>query len=325
MRGMKFLFRFFTLAILAAVIAVIATEFYMRAPGPLSQPVNVVIPKGTRSLATTKILGDAGVIAYPYWFYAAELAGGGVRKFKAGEYAFEPGISPAQAAAKLINGDVVVHQVTIPEGWNVREVLAALAVENVLIGDITEEVKEGSLLPETYQFTYGDTRDGIIRRMKQSMDKALDAAWLGREEGLPFATKEEALILASIVEKETGVPEERTRVAAVFINRLRKGMRLQTDPTVIYGIELEKNAPMERALTYADLERPTAYNTYVIDRLPPTPICNPGRDSIEAVMHPAKTDELYFVATGTGGHNFSSTLDEHNRNVAQYRRVLSGN
>jgi UPF0755 protein len=192
----------------------------------------------------------------------------------------------------------------------------------VLEGDITLPMEEGTLLPETYYYTYGDTRDAVITRMKQAMDNALESAWQTRKDGLPFQTKQEALILASIVEKETGVEDERARVAAVFINRLRIGMRLQTDPSVIYGIEQLNNAPMTRPLTVADLETPNNYNTYVIPGLPPTPIANPGIEAIEATLHPAETKELYFVATGTGGHRFAETLEQHNNNVAAYRAVL---
>lgn len=317
------LFRFIVFLLTIAAIAFVATQIYMRSPGPLQAEARVIIPKGTRSLETAKALAGAGVIHFPYWFYAAEIAAGETRKFKAGEYQFEAGISPAAAAGKIIRGEVVVHQVTVPEGWNMREVKAALLAEEVLTGDITREMKEGSILPETYQFTYGDTRDGVIERMQKAMTKALDDAWGKREEGLPFASKEEALILASIVEKETGVAEERPRVASVFINRLRKGMKLQTDPTVIYGIEVEKNAPLERALLYTDLAKPTPYNTYIIPGLPPGPIANPGLSAIQAVLHPEKTDYLYFVATGTGGHNFATNVEDHNRNVALYRRATA--
>ena len=201
--------------------------------------------------------------------------------------------------------------------------IPAEVIDEATEGEITRATLEGSMLPQTYHYIYGDTRDDVIARMQAAMNKALDDAWNKRAEGLPLKNKEEALVLASIVEKETGVAEERARVAAVFVNRLRIGMRLQTDPSVIYGIEQQLGDAMNRPLTRADLETPTAYNTYVIDGLPPTPIANPGISAIEAALHPAQTDELYFVATGNGGHNFAKTLEEHNANVAVYRAALA--
>jgi len=317
------LFQLALLFVLTFALVVATSAYYMRTAGNFTSETSVIIPKGTGSLQTVGALAEAGVLRFPYWFYAVQVAIGNTKKFKAGEYAFAAGSTPAQIQEKLVAGEVVVHKITLPEGWNVREAKALLLNDKILSGDITREMKEGSLLPETYQYTYGDTRDGMIARMQAGMIEALKDAWDNREEGLPIANKQEALILASIVEKETGVAGERPHVASVFINRLRKGMRLQTDPTVVYGIEQEKNAPMSRALTYADLEKPTPYNTYVIPALPPAPICNPGLDAIEAVLNPAKTDDLYFVATGHGGHNFSSTLDEHNRNVDAYRKAVN--
>ena len=201
----------------------------------------------------------------------------------------------------------------------VREVLTLLKEEPLLEGEVSGDIPEGSLLPQTYHFTYGDQRSTLIDRMRSGMTQTMGELWDKRKPGLPFETQQQALTLASIVEKETGIDSERPRVAAVFINRLRKGMRLQTDPTVAYG--LEKTGAASHTLTLADLRTPTPYNTYLIDGLPPTPIANPGRAAIEAVLNPADTNDLYFVATGTGGHNFSATLEQHNkRNVqAGYR------
>lgn len=306
----------------AAGAATFGAAYYYVTDGDTAQETSVVIPKGMKSYQTAQELAKAGVIRHPYLFLAIEYASGHTRQYKAGEYQFRARISPTEVSRKLTSGDVVIHKVTIPEGWSVREVRAALQAEPVLEGDITMTLAEGSILPETYHFIRGETRNAVIGRMQASMEKVLGEAWDKRAEGLPLASKQEALILASIVEKETGVPEERARVAAVFINRLKLGMRLQTDPSVVYGIEQATNDKMNRALTIADLEQPSPYNTYLIPALPPAPIANPGRDAIHATLHPAQTDELYFVATGNGGHNFSKTLEEHNQNVAAYRAVL---
>ncbi|MDX2074303.1 MAG: endolytic transglycosylase MltG [Alphaproteobacteria bacterium] len=298
--------------------------YYYSAPGTLVQKTNVFIRKGMRSQETAHALAEAGVIRFPQAFYAIHVATGQSKKFKAGEYAFPPGISPKEVAEKLVSGDVVVHKITIPEGWSMREIRAAILLETLLEGDITRPMPEGSVLPETYHYVYGDTRDEVVVRMQLAMRKALEHAWENRAEGLLLASKEEALVLASIVEKETGVADERPRVAAVFVNRLKRGMRLQTDPSVVYGIEQKLGDAMNRPLTRADLEAPTPYNTYVIPGLPPTPIANPGIGAIEAALHPLASDELYFVAIGdgSGGHRFSKTLDEHNKNVAAYRAAL---
>jgi len=178
---------------------------------------------------------------------------------------------------------------------------------------------EGELLPETYALTRGETKNDLIRRMIADQQKVLDELWDARALELPISTKQEAVILASIVERETGVASERPRIAAVFVNRLKKGMRLESDPTIIYG--LTKGEPLGRGLRVSELRKETPYNTYVINGLPPTPIANPGKDAIAAVLNPAETDEIFFVADGTGGHVFASTLREHNKNVAQWRRI----
>lgn len=317
--------RSFIIFLLLVLIAAGAAGFalvYDVSPNSNTQATTLIIRKGTPSPAIAQSLAGSGIIRYPYVFLALHYATGETRQFKAGEYVFEAGITPKDVARKLVAGDVVVHKITIPEGYNVREVKELLAAESVLEGDVPADVAEGSLLPETYHFTYGDTRAAVIKRMQTAMQEVLADSWSKRTEGLPFKSPQEALILASIVEKETGVESERARVAAVFINRLNRGMRLQTDPSVVYGIEQQTGTKMEQSLTYADLEKPTPYNTYVIDGLPPTPIANPGMEAIRAVMQPLKTDELYFVATGNGGHNFAKTLDEHNRNVAAYRKAL---
>jgi UPF0755 protein len=204
-----------------------------------------------------------------------------------------------------------------------EQIVARLLDSQILTGPIKEIPREGSLLPNSYNFRRGDTREVAIQRMQQAQAQLVKEVWERRARDLPLRTPEQLVILASIIEKETGRPEERTRVAAVFVNRLKQKMRLQTDPTVIYGIAPGKGS-IGRPLTRADLERPTPYNTYVIDSLPPGPIANPGRASIEAAANPARTKELYFVADGSGGHVFAETYEQHQRNVARLRRIEQG-
>ena len=320
---MKFILSTLFILILLAAIGAAATYRYMHTPNGLTADTTVIIRKGTGSQAIIEELGRAGVVRFPYVFFAAQYALGNTRQFKAGEYAFAAHMTPLAVAKKLMAGDVVIHKITIVEGWSVREIRAGLQAESVLEGEISRAMPEGSVLPETYHFTYGDTRDALVARMQKAMDEALENAWQTRASDLPLKSKEEALTLASIVEKETGVADERARVAAVFINRLRLGMRLQTDPSVIYGMVQQQNAPLERPLTRTDLEVPTAYNTYLISGLPPSPIACPSKAALLDTLHPQETNELYFVATGTGGHTFAKTLEEHNRNVAAYRAALA--
>jgi UPF0755 protein len=225
--------------------------------------------------------------------------------------------------AMLAKGETVARRLTVAEGLTVSEIFQLLQSTDGLAGELPPPPAEGSLLPETYFYAFGDSRVGLVRRMEDAMRQTLDELWPQRAEDLPLRTRREALILASIVDKETGVADERDRVAAVFINRLRRGMRLQADPTVIYGLT-EGNGALGRELNRQDWEHDSAYNTYQIDGLPPGPIGNPGRASIEAVLRPAPVDYLYFVADGTGGHVFARTLAEHNRNVAQWRKIKNG-
>ena len=211
---------------------------------------------------------------------------------------------------------------TVPEGLTSQEVVSILNGAYGLVGEITATPPEGSLLPETYRYIYGDTKAEMIRRMSKAMEDELDVLWAGRDPSVPFHSPDEAVILASLVEKETAVPAERSRIAGVFLNRLKRGMRLQSDPTVAYG--LDQGGSLGRALTRDDLKAANPYNTYQIDGLPPGPIANPGKDALSAVLHPQATDELYFVADGTGGHSFAKTLNEHNQNVRQWRRLRKG-
>ncbi len=302
------------------LIAMYAWDYY-ESPGPLAQETTVIFKRGTGFRPIVLRLEEQGVIEHPLIFKGMAALMGQGRRFKAGEYRFPEGASPRLIMEMLAEGRVVAHKLTVPEGLKVREVVELLKKEPSLEGEVPEGIKEGSLLPETYHFVYGDTRADLVARMQAEMNKTLNALWAARAEGLPLASPEQALVLASIVEKETNIEEERGRVAAVFINRLKKPMRLQSDPTTVYGLERQLGAPMSRPLTFDDLKSKTPYNTYVIDGLPPTPIANPGSASIAAVLNPPQTKDLYFVATGNGGHVFSETLKAHNQNVSAYRKV----
>lgn len=292
----------------------------LTAQGPLQQTKNVVIPRGAGPATMSKLLQEEGVIAHPRLFRVALMIDPSPKPIKAGEYEV-PAHTSMQALVELLqSGKVVQRRLTIPEGMTTPEVLELVRKTEALTGDITLDVKEGDLLPETYFYSRDDTRDGLLLRMKEAMEKTLDEAWRKRAAGLPLANKREALILASMIEKETAVPSERTRVAAVFINRLRRRMKLESDPTTIYGLT-EGKAPLGRDLTRADLQSNTPFNTYVITGLPRGPICNPGRASIVAATHPARDRSLFFVADGQGGHAFALTLPEHNRNVERWRQI----
>jgi len=241
---------------------------------------------------------------------------------KAGEYFFTKDTTPLQILQKLKNGDVFFRKLTFSEGLSNDSIFKIIDGAIGLVGELpSEEIAEGTLLPETYLYTYGDTKRSVIARMQKAMTDYFDKEWENRAENLPFKTKQEALSLASIVEKETGIPEERGLVASVFINRLKRGMRLQSDPTVIYAFT-RGNKDLEREIRKSDLNMMSEYNTYIIKGIPKKPIANPGKDSIRAVLNPEKTEYLFFVATGSGGHNFSKTLGEHNEFVKKYRRTL---
>ena len=289
-------------------------------PGPLAGATTLVIHKGAGVEGIAATLFDAGVIDDRFLFEAGARLSGRGRVMRAGEYRFPAGVSTDRAIALLARGDTVKRKLTVAEGWTVSEVLALIRSDDGLTGELPVGVEEGSLLPETYYFSLGDSRAALIGRMREAMKTTLGALWDGRAPGLLLASPQQALVLSSIIERETALPSERARISAVFHNRLRRGMRLQSDPTVAYALTLGK-APLDRSLARSDLRIDSPYNTYRVYGLPPTPIANPGRASIEAALRPAETDELYFVADGTGGHAFARSFTEHLKNVARWRRI----
>ncbi|MET0155173.1 MAG: endolytic transglycosylase MltG [Rickettsiales bacterium] len=316
--------RVFLTAVFLCFSAALATCAWVYAywthPGPLTSPRNVVIAPGASVSGVAALLSREGVLRYPFAFRALIRIGDLSSQIKAGEYQFSPGASPSEILRKLRSGDVLRRFVTVPEGWTSAQATVWLDAMDALEGEIPEGVKEGELLPETYDYVKGQTRASLIGRMRGAMAGALAELWKARDPDLPFSTPDEALTLASIVEKETGRPEERRMVAAVFVNRLKKGMRLQSDPTTIYAVTRGQYV-LDRPLSRKDLANPDPYNTYVAPGLPPGPICNPGRPSIDAVLHPADIDAVFFVSDGTGGHSFSDNLKDHNDNVKRLRAV----
>jgi UPF0755 protein len=309
----------FAAALFAGGVVIWGKDTFNKA-GPLADETVLIIKRGAGLRTIAAQLENAGIIRYPLLFVAKAKWSDAHRDLKAGEYAFTPGTSPASVLAKIRKGNVIVHQITIPEGLTSLQAVALVRATPALQGNITDVPTEGSLLPETYDYINGDTRTSLILRMKKARENMLAGLWKSRAKGLPISDPQAASILASIVEKETGRSSERARVAAVFINRMRRGMRLQSDPTVVYALTGGKG-PLGRSLTRTDLAVDNPFNTYVIKGLPPGPIANPGAASLAAVLQPAKTSELYFVADGTGGHAFAKTLREHNRNVARWRKL----
>lgn len=292
-------------------------------PGPLATSTVFAVPKGESGSATAERLEQEGIIADRRVFmtgilYFKYLKGQG--SLKAGEYEFRKYASMRDVLDTLVEGKSIEHKVTLAEGLTSYQIVQKLMAHPELRGEITEIPPEGSLLPDTYKFGTNDTRQDIIERMRAAQAKFLAKVWPRRDPDIVVTTPEEALILASIVEKETGRADERQRIASVFQNRLRKKMRLQSDPTIIYGLVGGK-AVLDHPIQQEEIDRDTAYNTYKINGLPPTPIANPGRAAIEAVLRPAKTNDLYFVADGTGGHAFAPTLEAHNKNVAGWRKI----
>lgn len=315
-----FLRRILLLAVIAALLFTATSAYFYRAPQAYAEKTVMLAP----GIGVRGILRElhAQALVPPVWLVALPvLISGDYRSLKAGEYRFVEDLSPAQMLRQIARGQIVVHQLTIPEGWNVAQIRAAFMAEPLLSGELPASIAEGSVFPDTVRFNRGEERGAVLARLQRQRQVHLAAAWETRDDIAPIMTPEQALILASIVERETGVAEERALVAGVFLNRLRRGMKLQSDPTVVYGIEAQTGRPLGRALTSADLQADTPYNSYTREGLPPTPICNPGAAAINAVLHPAATDALFFVATGYGGHRFSATMQDHTANVVEYRKA----
>jgi UPF0755 protein len=291
-----------------------------RQPGPLAEERVVVIPRGSGLVQISRQLAEAGVVTNPWLLMVAGTVVRSGAELRAGEYAFAAGIPVLGVLEQLRRGRTVMHKLTVAEGLTVAQVVALLRAEPALSGELAEAPAEGSLLPDTYHFALGDSRAGLVQRMQTAMSAALAEHWTVRSAAVSLQRPEQAIVLASIVEKETGVAGERARIAGVFYNRLAHGMKLQSDPTVIYGLSGGQGA-LGRPLTQADWRSDTPFNTYQIEGLPPAPIANPGRAALKATLNPEKHEYLYFVADGSGGHAFAKTLADHNHNVAHWRQV----
>jgi UPF0755 protein len=291
-------------------------------PGPLQTARTVVVKEGSSLARIAEQLEASGVIDSELLFRIGVRGYGVAENLKPGEYAFTPGMSMYDVMETIRTGKGILYKITFPEGLTSYQIVEKLKQDTILTGDLPAEIPpEGTLLPDTYPYQRGATRAEILELMRRAHDRLIEETWNERIDGLPLKTPDEMVTLASIVEKETGKADERPRVAAVFINRLNQGMRLQSDPTILYGIFGGKGRPADRAITRSDIDTPTPYNTYQIDGLPPGPIANPGRAALEAVSNPSRTKELYFVADGTGGHVFAENLDEHNENVKRWRAI----
>jgi UPF0755 protein len=293
----------------------------LESAGPLAEDKIVNIPARSKTREIAETLQREGVIDINPWvFMGAAFALRASSELKPGEYAFQKNASLRDVIGTIVEGKVVQHAVTIPEGLTSEQIVARLSENDIFAGTVREMPREGTLLPETYKFPRGTTREQVIQRMQQSQKRVLGEIWERRNPDVPLRTPEQLVTLASIIEKETGKADERSRVAAVFVNRLRQRIKLQSDPTIIYGLVGGKGT-LGRPIKRSEIQQPSPYNTYVVDGLPPGPIANPGRASLEAAANPARTRDLYFVADGTGGHAFTETYDQHQKNVAKLRTL----
>ena len=304
----------------AGIAAWIYLDQNFESGNTLGVPRTVVLAPGSGVWEIAEALYEAGVVNDPNVFAVGVWQSGHSGALKAGEFDFPPGVTPRQAMEIIRAGKIVEHRLTIPEGLTSADIARLLESAEALDGEVADIPLEGALLPETYYYRRGDSRADLIHRMEAGMHSLIAELWPNRASDLPFETPEQALVLASIVEKETALAAERRHVAGVFVNRLRKNMRLQSDPTVIFAVT-GGETPLARPLSKADLSLESPFNTYRHKGLPPRPIAHPGRDSLAAVLNPLATDALYFVADGSGGHAFAATLAEHNKNVARWRKL----
>jgi UPF0755 protein len=311
--------------LLVLMIGVGGGYFYgkqkLEAPGPLQEDKVVNIPARAGMTDIADILQREGVIDNNRWAFIGSVFALKARsELKPGEYLFQKNASLRDVIGTMVDGKVVQHAITIPEGLTSEQIVARLTDNDILSGTVREVPREGTLLPETYKFPRGTPRDQVIARMQQTQKRVLAEIWERRNADIPVKTPEQLVTLASIVEKETGKADERSRVAAVFVNRLRQKIKLQSDPTIIYGLVGGKGT-LGRPIKRSEIMQPSPYNTYVVDGLPPGPIANPGRASLEAAANPARTRDLFFVADGSGGHAFTETYDQHQKNVAKLRAM----
>ena len=288
--------------------------------GPLVERTEIVIEAGRSLRKIAKQLYRAGIIASPSVFEIGARASGAALNIKAGEYSIPERASAKTVLSILTSGNTYIRRLVVPEGLTSHQIIALMNGKYGLMGTVEKEPKNGTLMPDTYYYSYGDTKMDLLQRMQNGMQRAIDELWKTRDKTLSFKYPQEAVIMASMVEKETARDAERGHIASVFHNRLRKGMKLQSDPTVIFALT-NGTGDLKRPLTYKDLRTENGYNTYVVAGLPMGPISNPGYAALKAVLHPDKTEDLFFVADGKGGHTFSKTYKDHEQNVAVYRRI----
>jgi UPF0755 protein len=318
---LNFLLTLVVVAVVGAGGAIFFGKMQFEREGGLDQARSVTIERGTDVAGIADLLQRAGAISSKWIFIAGVWFSGEQGNLKAGEYLVPAHASMRQIMESMVAGRGILYSIAIPEGLTSKQIVERINGDDILTGTIAEVPPEGSLLPETYKFSRGDTRENVLNRMRRERDRVITDIWNRRANDLPISTVEELVVLASIVERETSLADERSRVAAVFINRLRLNMRLQSDPTVIYALFGGDGKPPGFMLSRADLDTQSPFNTYVADGLPPSPIGNPGRASLEAVANPSRTRDLFFVADGTGGHAFAESYEEHLRNVARWRDV----
>ena len=319
-------FNFLVSSAVFATLAIIAVLYFgknkFQEAGPLDTPRTIVVREGSSLADISTQLEAKGIVDSEMVFRFGVRAYRAQSQMQAGEFAFKPKMSMMQVMETLRSGKGIVYKVTVPEGLTSYQIMQRVAANDVLVGEMPTDIPiEGSLMPDTYPFQRGTTRSEVIETMKRAQLKFLADIWQRRVSGLPVSTPEELVILASIVEKETGKADERPHVASVFVNRLNQGIKLQSDPTIVYGIFGGQGKPKGRPIYRSDLKKVTGYNTYIIPALPPGPISNPGRASLEAVANPSNTKDLFFVADGTGGHVFAQTLKQHNANVKRWRVI----